>query len=108
MIREVPCFCGGMATVEEWNSKGIAVMCQNCGYIELERDLLFKYGMYYYCVIRDLEKFRKMYEQDWRNEDLDDDYRNVCQLVMNEMDEILDHFVERKKEEFKEINGEDL
>lgn len=103
MARMVPCFCGGMAEVDEWNAKGIRAVCQNCGYIELDRDTLYRYGMYYHSAMWELEQFRNFCERDSKDEDLDDSYREACQMVVNEMEEIFKRFSERKKEEFEEL-----
>ena len=40
-VKRKRCVCGFMADVDEWNSKGVAMYCPECGGYELTRDDLY-------------------------------------------------------------------
>jgi len=106
-MKTVTCLCGHEAEVLEWNSKGIMVRCPNCGTFDRERDDLYKFGMYYGLVYRRLCDLYQSYESMAKDNDLEDGYREMCGEVAFRLDELTKDLLERHKEQWQYLEGEE-
>ncbi len=98
----VCCYCGCMAEVYEWNSKGIMVGCQNCNTYEMDRDTLYRRGMWFTGLARDIGKSRDFYLSCIEDPNTDPGYKAVCEEVVPILNDMMEKVNDRLKSEWGE------
>ena len=88
-MRMKRCICGFMATVDEWNGKGIVMYCPECGGYDLKRDELYEMAMKHRMTLAYVDRHRRMWAKDSESEDIDDEaYKAACEMAVEMVDEL--------------------
>ena len=102
------CVCGFMADVNEWNSKGVAMYCPECGGYELARDDLYEMGLQTRMMRVFFDRWRRQMKADAEDERIDDEaYRCACEMAVEMVDEMF-RGLEDADREWRDENIEEV
>ena len=107
-VKRKRCICGQMAEVDEWNSKGVSMFCPECGGYTLDRDDLYEMALLHRMTLAFIERYRKSWVADAKNEDIGDEaYRAACEMCANMVDEMWECRL-RTEEEWRDEKVEEV
>lgn len=88
-MRQERCECGRMAEVDMWNAKGILLRCAECGLVEMDRDRAYREALMARSAWLLFQKERDGFYRDSEDPELDDEYREICRQIADDMNETI-------------------